>query len=156
MRCVVACVLVGLAMANPEVEELRAQIRALSAQNAAQAKRIVSHEMLFTAKDAQIKTKDAKIEKLKAMVPAEVQGPQGPQGGCEAMTTRAAGASLPWQACPVGLLREQPVSALGEGGYGYGGYGSTTTKKKQGFDWSQCRSEVCDPRASLLPAQALL
>ena len=34
MRCVVACVLVGLAMANPEVEELRAQIRALSAQNA--------------------------------------------------------------------------------------------------------------------------
>ena len=155
MRYVVVCVLFGLAMANPEVEELRAQIRALSAQNAAQAK---SHEMQLAANEAQIKAKDAQIEKLRAAAPAEVPEPQASQksqGSCEAVTTRAAGASLPWQACPVGLLREQLVSALGEGGYGYGGYGSTTTKKR-GFDWSQCKSEVCAPHASLLPAQALL
>lgn len=98
-------------MANPEVEELRAQIRALSAQNAAQAKRIMSHEMQLASKDAQIKAKDAALQAppldLLQQALKEAATPLPSQANCEATTARVAGDGVPWETCPVEVLGEQ-------------------------------------------------
>ena len=119
MRCVVACVLVGLAMANPEVEELRAQIRALSAQNA---------------------KLEAAVDAMKTLSPETKR-----QVAVELSAAKSCVATDPKASCELvadtGAPPAKPESNLGEPLQAR----ISSKDKGSGFDWTQCKSEVCCP-----------